>query len=241
MPGTGDALLALMTPESAVEMRHQVARAIAKGGFDKDIEAKLFEMMEQRGADERRGARADSGRRSDGARAAVAMYADKPKPALDELSDLWYKSFGYWSTEDLEKGLLFKYVENADAISHLELNAKSNRKDIPVGPQEWARRLLMRQFDNLHFDNGPHSFTRVVLRHRLWKMAKGDDQAKREGAVKTLMFMKEQGVLLSLRDEKGPGGELAKKAYFELMNPKVLQVGKIAAEAAKDSDKQPQQ
>jgi len=172
---------------------------------------------------------------------AVAKYSDKPKPVLEDLSDLWYKSFGFWSTEDLEKGLLFKYVDNANAISHIELNAKSTRKDIPVGPQEWAPALLMRQFDNLQFDNGPHSFTRVVLRYRLWQMAKGDDAAKREGAINTLLFMKEQGVLLALRDEKGPGNELAKKAYFELMNPKVLQVGKIASEAAKDSDKQRQQ
>jgi hypothetical protein len=34
--------------------------------------------------------------------------------------------------------------------------------------------------------------------------------------------MKEQGVLLALRDESGPAGELARAAYFELMNPKVV-------------------
>ena len=28
--------------------------------------------------------------------------------------------------------------------------------------------MLMKQFDNLAFDNGPHSFTRVVLRYRLY-------------------------------------------------------------------------
>ena len=38
-------------------------------------------------------------------------------------------------------------------------------------PQEWARVMLMKQFDNLVFDNGPHSFTRVVLRKRLYDMA----------------------------------------------------------------------
>jgi hypothetical protein len=79
----------------------------------------------------------------------------------------------------------------------------------------------MKQFENLDFDNGPHSFTRVVLRHRLWQMAK-TDEAKRGGAIRTLKFMKEQGVLLALRDESGPVGELARAAYFELMNPKVV-------------------
>ena len=155
---------------------------------------------------------------------AVALYANKPKAALDELGDLWYRSFGYWSTEDLESGLLFKFVDNAEAISKLSIRQTQ---------QEWARVKLMEQFDNLTFDNGPHSFTRVVLRHRLWQMAKGDDAAKRAGAVRTLKFMQEQGVLLALRDESGPAGELARAAYFELMNPKVVLDVKPTADAKK--------
>ena len=42
------------------------------------------------------------------------------------------------------------------------------------------------------------------------------------GAIRALLFMKEQGVLLALRDGKGKSGELARAAYFELMNPKVV-------------------
>ena len=82
--------------------------------------------------------------------------------------------------------------------------------------------MLTRQFDNLLFDNGPHSFTRVVLRKRLYEMAKGNDEAKRNGAIRTLKFMQEQGVLLALRNQAGPGQELARAAYLELMNPKVV-------------------
>jgi hypothetical protein len=108
---------------------------------------------------------------------------------------------------------LFKFVDNAEAIS---------RVSIRMTPQEWARVMLIRQLDNLVFDNGPHSFTRVVLRSRLYDMARGNDEAKRGGAIRTLKFMKEQGVLLALRDEKGPAGELARAAYFELMNPKIV-------------------
>jgi len=108
---------------------------------------------------------------------------------------------------------LFKYVDNAEAISKLSVRQTQ---------QEWARVLLMKQFDNLIFDNGPHSFTRVVLRCRLYQMAKGDDAAKRSGAIRALKFMSEQGVLLALRDESGPAGEQARAAYFELMNPKVV-------------------
>jgi len=109
--------------------------------------------------------------------------------------------------------LLFKYVENAEAMSHVTINQT---------PQEWARVLLTSQFDNLLYDNGPHSFTRVVLRSRLYQMAKGADEAKRAGALRTLKFMKEQGVLLALRNEPGAAGEAARQAYFELMNPKLV-------------------
>ena len=141
------------------------------------------------------------------------MWVDKPKEALDELQDLWFKSFGYWSHEDLESGHIFRWVENAKAISRTEL------KDTP---QEWASELLRRQFDNLTFDNGPHSFTRVVLRWKLLNMAKGDDAAKRVGAINTLQFMKEKGVLQALRDEKGETGKLAGEAYHLLLNPKLV-------------------
>lgn len=213
VPGTAPALMSLMTPEAALETRHQVARAIAKGGFDQSVEAQLFEMMKNEVLMNDAALALILGGSPETAARAVALYADKPKAALDELGDLWYRSFGYWSTEDLESGLLFKYVDNAEAIARVSIRAT---------PQEWARVMLMKQLDNLIFDNGPHSFTRVVLRYRLWEMAKGSDEVKRAGAIRTLKFMKEQGVLFALRSQPGPTGELAKAAYFELMNPKVV-------------------
>ncbi|HWA70937.1 MAG TPA: HEAT repeat domain-containing protein [Polyangiaceae bacterium] len=213
VPGTAPALLSLMSESSALETRHQVARAMAKGGFDQAIEAKLFEMMNNEVLMNDAALALILGSSPETAARAVALYANKPKPALDELGELWYRSFGYWSTEDLESGLIFKYVDNAEAIT---------RVSIRLTPQEWARVMLIRQLDNLVFDNGPHSFTRVVLRQRLYDMARGNDEAKRGGAIRTLKFMKEQGVLLALRDEKGPAGEMARAAYFELMNPKIV-------------------
>ena len=213
VPGTAPALMSLMTPESALETRHQVARAIAKGGFDKTVEAQLFEQMKNEVLMNDAALALILGGSPETAARTVALYADKPKAALDELGELWYRSFGYWSTEDLESGLVFKYVDNAEAISRVTIRAT---------PQEWARVMLTKQFDNLTFDNGPHSFTRVVLRYRLWEMAKGSDEAKRAGAIRTLKFMKELGVLLALRKEQGATGELAKAAYFELMNPKLV-------------------
>lgn len=225
VPGTASALMSLMTVSSAVETRHQVARAIAKGGFDASLEAQLFKMMDNEALMNDAALALMLGGSPDTASRTVALYANKPKAALDELGDLWYRSFGYWSTEDLESGLIFKFVDNAEAISKLSIR---------MTQQEWARVMLMKQLENLDFDNGPHSFTRVVLRHRLWQMAQGDDQAKREGAIRALKFMKEQGVLLALRDASGPAGQLARAAYFELMNPKVVLDGvKVPDEAKK--------
>jgi len=158
----------------------------------------------------------------------VATYSDESKKAaLEDLQNLWFNSFGYWSTEDLAKGLLFKYVDNAVAISRIEVMQTR---------QEWARLMLERQFDNLVFDNGPHSFTRVVLRKRLYDMAKGQDKEQREGAIRTLKFMKEQGVLLALRDEDGETGRLGREAYHELMNPKVVTGVKVPETAKQEAE-----
>jgi hypothetical protein len=57
---------------------------------------------------------------------------------------------------------------------------------------------------------------------RLLKDARGSDDAKRGQAIEILKFMKEKGVLMALRGEKGPVGPLARQAFFELMNPKAV-------------------
>jgi hypothetical protein len=136
------------------------------------------------------------------------------KPALDELQELYYRTFGYWSTEDLEKGRIFRWVDNATAISRVE---------IAQTPQEWARVQLESQFDNLHFDNGPHSFTRVVLRYRLNEMARGQDKELREGAIRTLKFMKSRACSSPCATSRCETGALASRAYHELMNPKIVE------------------
>jgi hypothetical protein len=149
---------------------------------------------------------------SDTAARALASLADDPPEALLELQEMWYKSFGYWSIQDLEEGHIFRFVDNAVAASRVEIRDAS---------QDWVTAQLMRQFDNLLYDNGPHSFTRVVLRAKLMDMAQGNDAEKRAGAIRTLKFMGEQGVLLTLRDAPGETGKLASIAYHELTNPKV--------------------
>jgi hypothetical protein len=61
--------------------------------------------------------------------------------------------------------------------------------------------------------------------------AKGNNAVKRDEAIRILKFTKEKGVLMALRSEPGPLGELARQAFFEVMNPKA------AAESVPDSPK----
>ena len=82
---------------------------------------------------------------------------------------------------------------------------------------------MQAQFDNLEFDNGPHSMTRVVLRYRAHAGRRRRATAdKKPAPSQTLKFMKEQGSLMALRDEPGETGQLAEKAFFEFMNPKIV-------------------
>jgi HEAT repeat protein len=222
VPGTSAKLVDMIDKDTDIEVRHQIARAIGFGGFDDKVQAALFKKMED--VDMRNdGALAlILGGTTDAATKAVAMYADYPKEALDELKDVYYRSFGYWSDDDFSKGRLYKWVDTAEAIARIKV------KDTL---QDWTRLRLQAQFENLDFDNGPHSMTRVVLRYRIMEDAKKGDSAKKRAAIQTLKFMKEQGSLMALRDEPGETGQLAAKAFFEFMNPKITAPENLPAAA----------
>jgi HEAT repeat protein len=211
--GTSDALIGLLVPESDLAVRHAVARAIGKAGIEPNVEAQLFEKLKDDKLVNDAALALMLGGSPDTAARALAALAGQPREAVDELQELWYGSFGYWSNRDLDEGHVFRYVENAEAASRIEFDKV---------PQGWVAEQLRRQFQNLQYDNGPHSFTRVVLRHRLLAMALGDDAAVRSGAINTLRFMKEQGALLALRDEQGEVGQLAQEAYHRLLNPSIV-------------------
>ena len=97
--------------------------------------------------------------------------------------------------------------------------------------QDWPSLILSRAIQGIEYDNGPHSITRVQFRRRLMADALGSNDVKRAQAIDILKFMKEEGVLMALRAEKGPVGALAKQAFFEVMNPKLTVEG--LPEAAK--------
>ena len=212
-PRHGAGLVDLLDKDTDIEVRHQVARAIGFGGFDDKVQAQLFEKMEDVELRNDAALALILGGTTDAATKAVAMYADYPKEALDELKDVYYRSFGYWSDEDFARAA-------STAGSTRPKRSRSIR--VKDTPQDWARLRLQAQFDNLDFDNGPHSMTRVVLRYRLCRTRRRATAPSKKGAIQTLKFMKEQGSLMALRDEPGETGQLAAKAFFELMNPKIV-------------------
>ncbi|MDI3285019.1 HEAT repeat domain-containing protein [Polyangium sp. 15x6] len=213
VPSISGELADLLTPDLDIGLRMAYARAIGIGGFDQGTEAKLFEKLQN---PEIRNAAALAlilGGSGETAARTVAMYGDFGPDALNDLKDHYFRAFGYWSDEDFKRGNIYRWVANAEAIARIKV------ADVP---QEWSRQRLQSQFDNLKFDNGPHSETRVVLRYRLWQDAKNGDAARKKGAIQTLKFMKERGVLMALRQEQGETGEMAKRAFFEIMNPKAI-------------------
>jgi HEAT repeat protein len=213
VPAAVPALVDLLTPDLELGVRMAIARAIGESGFDAENEKKLFDKLQNA---EIRNAAALAlilGGDADTASRTVALYTDFGKDALDDLKDHYFRAFGYWSDEDFKRGNIYRWVDNAIAITRVKIGD---------APQDWARERLSAQFDNLRFDNGPHSETRVVLRYRLYVAAKTGDPAARRGAIETLQFMKEKGVLMALRHEAGETGELAKKAFHDLMNPKAI-------------------
>ncbi|MBK6515163.1 MAG: HEAT repeat domain-containing protein [Polyangiaceae bacterium] len=210
VPEAQSDLVELLTPDMPIPVKNAIAQAIGSAPIDKAVKDKLFEKMK---SDDTRNAAALAlilGGDTSTAAQTVALYGDKSPEALQDLKDTYFRAFGFWSDEDAKGGNLYRWVENAEAIARVK---------IFDGPQMWAIDRLQAQFDNLSWDNGPHSETRVVLRQRLIRDAKGGDDKRKEQAIRTLRFMKEQGPLMALSDEKGLTGELAKKAWHELKNP----------------------
>ncbi len=228
MPGIAATLAELIKPELEINLRIPYARAIGIAGVDEETQKILFEKLQNAEIRNAAALALIMGGSPETAARTVAMYGDFGQDALNDLKDHYFRAFGYWSDEDFKRGNIYRYVANAEAIARVKVN------DVT---QDWSRQRLQSQFDNLKFDNGPHSETRVVLRYRLWQDAKSGEGERKKGAIMTLKFMKERGVLMALRQEQGETGDMAKRAFFELMNPKMLIAEDLKGLQTKDSGK----
>lgn len=212
VPGATGSLFSLLSNDNPVEIRHHAARAMGFGGMSADLQKQLLDKEKDVSTRTDAALALLIGGTPDMAQQAIAQYNDATPEAMEELKDTFNKSFGYWSDKNYENGDVARWIKNAEAVAHVRVHDRL---------QDWPKILLSRAIQGIEYDNGPHSITRVQFRMRLINDAKGADAQKREDAISILKFMKEKGALMALRYEQGPVGELARRAFFEVMNPKV--------------------
>ena len=220
VPDATAGLVDMLSPNATdIEVRHQIARAIGMGGITRNMVQPIFDKLKDISLKADAALALVLGADADTASRAIATYNDKdvPAEAIEELKDVFNKTFGYWSDRNYETGDIARWVENAEAIAHVKVHDQL---------QDWPRLILGRNLvESIEIDNGPHSMTRVLLRWRLMADAKGTNDVKRVNAIHILKFIKEKGVLMALRYEQGPVAELARQAFFEVMNPKASAEG----------------
>ncbi|CAN5752299.1 hypothetical protein BH09MYX1_BH09MYX1_25400 [soil metagenome] len=211
VPAATAGLVDLISSTSDPQVNHQAARAIGFGGLDASIVGKLFDMLKDDALRNDAMLALLIGADSDTTARALAHYNDAPPEAMEELKDTYNRSFGYWSDKNYENGDVARWIQNAEACRFVKVHDAL---------QDWPRMILQRAIQGIEFDNGPHSITRVQFRVRLLNDAKSGDAKKRSDAVAILKFMNEKGVLMALRSEPAPLGDMARQAFFEVMNPK---------------------
>jgi HEAT repeat protein len=212
--GANAGLIDLITPTADPQVAAQAARAMAFAGLDNNISGKLMDMMKDTSLRNYAMLALLIGADPDTAGRALATYTGSGPEAMEDLKTLYDKSFGYWSAEDYEKGLVAKWIANAEAMRFVKVNDAL---------QDWPRMILTNDIQGIVFDNGPHSITRVQFRVRLINDAKGTDPKKQKDAIAILKFMQEKGVLMALRNEPGVLGDMARRAFFEVMHPKMIE------------------
>ncbi len=212
VPTATAGLIDLLQPATDLEVRKQVARAIGFGGLTRNMVPTLMDKLKDNELRNDAALALLIGADADTAARAIATYEDAPPEAMEDLKEGYNRTFGYWSDKNYENGDVARWVENALAVAHVKVHD---------GYQDWVKLLLSRALQGIEYDNGPHSITRVQFRARLYADARGSNDLKRQAAIEILKFMKERGVLMALRSEPGPVAEMARQAFFEVMNPKV--------------------
>jgi len=211
LPAATAGLVDLINGTLDLEVQHQAARAVGFGGITPAITTQLMEKMKNNSTRTDAALAILLGGDVDGVRRMLAFYNDVDAAELNTLKEVYNQTFGYWSDKNYETGDVARWIDNAFASSRVKVKDQL---------QDWPKQILSRAIQGIDYDNGPHSVTRVQMRVRLMRDARGGDEKKRQQAVQILKFMGEKGVLMALKAEDGPSKELARQAFFELMNPK---------------------
>ena len=211
VPAATAGLVDLINEKLDLEVRHQAARAIGFGGITPAIQGQLLEKMKDPSVRNDAALAILIGGDANGVRRMMSSYNDADTAVLEELKIIYNATFGYWSDRNYENGDLARWIENANTATRVKVRDSL---------QDWPKLILSRAVQGIDYDNGPHSITRVQMRIRLLRDARGGDEKKRNQAVAILKFMGEKGALMALKSEAGPSQEPARQAFFELMNPK---------------------
>ncbi len=211
VPAATAGLVDLINDKLDLEVRHQAARAIGFGGMTPAIQNQLFEKLKDPSVRNDAALAILVGGDADGVRRMMASYNDADPANLEELKVIYNATFGYWSDRNYENGDVARWIENAGIATRVKVRDSL---------QDWPKLILSRAVQGIDYDNGPHSVTRVQMRIRLLRDARGADEKKRRQAVMILQFMGEKGALMTLKAEAGPAQEQARQAFFDLMNPK---------------------
>ncbi len=115
-------LLSATVPD--MEVRHQVARAIGMGGITHNMVQPIFDKLSDTSMKADAALALILGADADTAARAIATYNDPSQPAeaIEELKDVYNKTFGYWSDRNYDNGDIARWVENAQAISHVKVH-----------------------------------------------------------------------------------------------------------------------
>lgn len=212
VPKATAALVDLIKPDTDLGVRHQAARAIGFGGVSLELASQLQAKLKDPGTRTDAALALILGADADVARQALASYDDSEIGNLDELKDTYAASFLYFNQKNLESGDIARVVRNADALRYVSVHEAL---------QDWPKQILSKALQS-EIDSGPFSLTRVQLRVRLFRDAKGGDEKRRAEALQILEFLGEKGSLMALKSEPGPLQEQARLAIFRLMNPKMV-------------------
>ena len=226
LPAATAGLVDLINGTLDLEVQHQAARAVGFGGITPAITTQLMEKMKNNSTRTDAALAILLGGDTDGVRRMLAFYNDVDDAELNTLKEVYNQTFGYWSDKNYESGDVARWIDNAFASSRVKVKDKL---------QDWPKQILSRAIQGIDYDNGPHSVTRVQMRVRLLRDARSADEKKRTQAVQILKFMGEKGALMALKAEDGPSKELARQAFFELMNPKAVSETLPEAKDAKAS------
>lgn len=122
------------------------------------------------------------------------------------------------SMDDVDSGRLFRFVRNANIMKRA--GASDDANEAGLSNHEWASLYLKQGFKRLDMNaTVPGGIDKLILRYKLNKAAKTGDDVVKQAAIDTLLFLGEQGSIMSLRDEAGATGEMARRAFFLLRHP----------------------